>query len=186
MPRDFGANAPPLPFVLHLDRLALQQGRDRREARRRRRATRQRLGVVEYLLARLIQGADLIGRDKGIGRYHLLVSIDRRTFDGLCVVGAQLEDLEDSHDAEPGEDKEPDADDEPSLGTPEMLDQRNWALGNSADLEEDVRLVLDEARRRYRAHHGLGDGDLIAYHRADGSPVTFRDLTAEVAKTGRP
>ncbi|HZL58992.1 MAG TPA: hypothetical protein VFC38_04770 [Stellaceae bacterium] len=168
MPRDFnGASAPRLSLhAQRLNTLKLIRARRRGHDHQRRRVTEHRMQLAEWLLGKIIDGADIIGEGSAChlnGGRHLtvffLVEIDAYHFREICAIGGDLSDLEDTNDAEDG------ADPEPSLGSRDReIDQRSWgSCAPSGDGEEGAEdepsLGSTHMANQVRWAEGFRDGD---------------------------
>lgn len=164
MPLDGTAPPEGSAWAERLARLKIIRRKARAEQRKLRRFSKERLRVAEHLLAEIIDGADLIGEailetrswctSQGV---FLLVALPSQTFQQLCELGAEMEDLEDSHDAEETEADHGEVDEypAPSLTNP-TGDDLDFECGRMAlvDREQDVPLPPEKvaaARERYRA-----------------------------------
>jgi hypothetical protein len=159
------ASRPLRDWIDHLKRRKLAAKKTRAIVKKRRAVSEQRLCRTEQCLVDIIDGADLIGKGPvethgwscGSGVY-LLVALPMPVFDTLCKIGADLEDLEDTHDAEPEVDEhtlgrterlmQPEEfgqeDREPSLGSTGMTDQRRWSEGTKLDEDYELDRAEDE------------------------------------------
>jgi hypothetical protein len=173
MPLDQGAPAPSSRHAERLARLKLLRRKANSEQRKQRRFSKERLRTAESLLADVIDGADLIGEGPINNRswyspsgVYLLVALTWPSFDRLCAVGAEIEDLEDSNDHEPTDADHGEVDEypQPSLLPATGADLLGWN-SLAEDLEADGELVgsgctdgqaqaVEEARSRYAAAAG--------------------------------
>jgi hypothetical protein len=147
-----------------LARLKIIRRKARAEDGKRRRFSQARLFMTALILRDIIDGTDFLGevnvRDevdypRNVPSVCLLVTMSAHRFERLCEIGAELEDLEDTHDREPT-----DADHgemalgssassqhflhgnaeeaEPSLGSTHMFNQLRWSEGwYEGDRERD-------------------------------------------------
>lgn len=141
----------PSRWADHLARLKIIRRKARNEKCRARRFNSARLVNAEWALRNVTEEADVIGEVDGA--VFLLVRLSAEGFQHLCVVGAELEDLEENGDAELTEADEGEADlgrteriqqpkelgtddAEPSLGSTGMTNQRRWSEGECGDDHE--------------------------------------------------
>jgi hypothetical protein len=138
----------PVPASRHAERLArlkLLRRRATTEQRKKRRFSKERLRAAEYLLAAVIDGADLIGEGVINNRawysptgVYLLVGLTWPSYKRLCAFDAEATDFEDGTDAEP------DSDDEPGLASTASVNQVKWSAGHPFG-SQHVDCELDKA-----------------------------------------
>ena len=180
-----GARAPSA-WTTYLARLKLARRARNRDTVARRRITQQRLALAEYLLGRIIDGADFLAEVK---REHegcaakiacLFVTLSLYDFKKLCRYGAELEDFEDTDGGEDHQDLEPDDDDEASLVPAGDSHFRFEHLKDGARIDGEVGDApaekVEALQQRYREIGGrsryaeirTGDGKLVGQEQANG------------------
>ena len=190
MPLDqTGGARPPSAWTDYLARLKLARRARTRDAPARRRVTQQRLALAEFLLGRIIDGADFLAevecerQSQAEKAVCLFVTMSLYDFKKLCGHGA-----EDTDGGEDQQDLEPDDDGEPSLVPASAGHFRFEHLQNDAAADDDRERgdapagKVEAMRQRYRQLGGrsrralirTGDGKLVGEEKWCGGPISLR------------